>query len=429
MVFRFGSSSSAENPKPVNATGEIASPDYLGHKPRKNKDVARIGRRPLICVGAGLMLVAGVMTYTMVVKTLAASSVANDDGTAGEASINRIPFLEKKPSTGIIEPNQPQRPAGPIKIQEDTTVKVPPTTANTPTARNPYEEAEFQMWQQREQEKQQVEQAKQTALKNALAADETVYTNNNQVTAAHDSVLRGSIKQSVDYAQSQQASVNIPPEPAGSYLAHTRVEPASPFELKAGTVIPSVMLGGINSDLPGQIMAQVSQNVYDSATGRYLIIPQGAKLIGNYDHQIVQGQNRVLVVWHRLIYPDLSTVNLETMPGADESGYAGFKDKVKSHFWPTFRNALMLSAITAGVQLAQPKATHGSTYSSQQMIAAAVGMQMNNLGMQTISRNLNQPPTIQIRPGYVFNVLINKDMILPPWQGNAMAFECELARR
>ena len=185
------------------------------------------------------------------------------------------------------------------------------------------------------------------------------------------------------------------------------------------------MLGGINSDLPGQILAQVSQNVYDSATGRYLLVPQGAKLVGNYDHQVVQGQHRVLVGWHRLIYPDASEVNLESMNGADQSGYAGFKDKTNTHFWPTFRNALMLSAITAGAQLSQPQAQTGTGISSQQIMAAAMGMQMNNLGMSTISRNLNQPPTIEIRPGYVFNVMINKDMILPPWQSSAVASEEE----
>lgn len=421
MVFKFDGKSSGANSKSADTGTEIASPDYLGHKPKRSKDVVRIGRRPLICVGAGLTVVAGVMTYTMVVKSMAATSIADDDGNASEAMIGNIPFLEKKPSNGIIEADMQRIPVESNKPKESTVLQVPPLDTKSAAPRNPYDDAEFQMWQQREQEKLQVEQGKQTAFKNALTAEETVYTN-TQTSSTQEPVLHGSVKQNIDYTQPQQASVSISAEPAGNYLSHTRVQPASSFEVKAGTVIPSVMLGGVNSDLPGQVMAQVSQNVYDSATGRYLLIPQGAKLVGNYDHQVVQGQNRVLVVWHRLIYPDASAVNLETMPGADASGYAGFRDKVNSHFWPTFRNALMLSAITAGAQLAQPKATNGNSYSSQQMIAAALGMQMNNLGMQTISRNLNQAPTIQIRPGYVFNVLINKDMILPPWQGDAVAF-------
>ena len=180
-------------------------------------------------------------------------------------------------------------------------------------------------------------------------------------------------------------------------------------------------MGGINSDLPGQIIAQVSQNVYDTATGQYLLIPQGTKLVGNYDHQVVSGQKRVLVLWNRLIYPDASSVNLSGMSGADQGGYAGFTDKTNTHFWPTFRNALMLSAITAGVQLSQPRAQKGDySYSSQQMIAGSLGMQMNQLGAGTISRGLGQAPTLTIRPGYVFNVMVNKDVILPPWQ-KAMA--------
>lgn len=422
MVFKFDGSSSDAKPKDGNLAGDVASPDYLGHRPRKNREVTRIGRRPLMCVGAGLTAVAAVMTYTMVVKSLAAGSMNDDDGKGGEATISAISFLEKKPNTGIITPDTSPTALDSGKPKESMTLSVPPLETKNAGPRNPYDDAEFQFWQQREQQKLQIEQAKQTALKNALTADETVYTNSQVSSAPEAAALHGEVKQTVDLTRPQQASVSMPAEGTGNYLSHTRVQAASPFELKSGTVIPSVMLGGVNSDLPGQIMAQVSQNVYDSATGRYLLIPQGAKLVGNYDHQIVQGQNRVLVVWHRLIYPDASSVNLETMPGADESGYAGFRDKVNSHFWPTFRNALMLSAITAGVQLAQPKGTNGNAYSSQQMIAAAIGMQMNNLGMQTISRNLNQPPTIQIRPGYVFNVLINKDMILPPWQGNAVAY-------
>ena len=271
-----------------------------------------------------------------------------------------------------------------------------------------------------------MEQLKLAELKNALSGETVAYTN-NQANETRQPQLYGSVKQepAADYSHPQKSNVSIPTEKTdtGNYLLHTRAQSASQFELKAGSVIPSVMLGGINSDLPGQILAQVSQNVYDSATGQYLLVPQGAKLVGNYDHQVVQGQHRVLVVWHRLIYPDASEVNLESMSGADQSGYAGFKDKTNTHFWPTFRNALMLSAITAGAQLSQPQAQTGSSYSSQQMLAGAMGMQMNNLGMSTISRNLNQPPTIEIRPGYVFNVMINKDMILPPWQSGAVVSE------
>jgi type IV secretory pathway VirB10-like protein len=405
---------------------EIKSPDYLGHKPKNNKDVIRIGRKPIICVAISLSVVAAVMTYTLVVKSIAAQHYGDDDLGRSDLSTN-IAFLDKKPKTGLIGEEKPvatNKPA--LDTSRVKELQVPSPAPNSATAANPYDQAEFQLWQQREQEKLQLEQAKLAELKNALNA-ETVSYKNNQAEENRQPQLYGAVKQEqqMDYSHPQRSSVSIPSEKtdAGGYLLHTRVQAASQFELKAGTVIPSVILGGINSDLPGQIMAQVSQNVYDSAAGKYLLIPQGAKLVGNYDHQVMQGAHRVLVVWHRLIYPDASEVNIENMNGADQSGYAGFKDKTDGHFWPTFRNALMLSAITAGAQLSQPQAQTGSTISSQQILAAAMGMQMNNLGMSTISRNLNQPPTIEIRPGYVFNVMINKDMILAPWQPGATPSE------
>ncbi len=401
---------------------EIKSPDYLGHKPNANANdgVVRIGRKPLICVGLGLSIVAGVMTYTLVMKSIVAQSLNEEDGKQNDSLTNVIPLLEKKPRDGIIGGS---RSIVLNKAKENNILLVPPPPPGDITnARDPYADAEFQMWQQREQEKLQLEQAKRAELKHALNAETTTYTD-NQASINHQPLLYGSVKEETNFLQPQRTTVNIPKETDAGYVLHTRVQPVSPFELKAGTVIPSVMLGGINSDLPGQIMAQVSQNVYDTATGRYLLIPQGSKLVGNYDHQVALGHKRVFVVWHRLIYPDASTVNLENMNGADQSGYAGFGDKTNTHFWTAFRSAIMLSAITAGVQLSQPQAlTSNGGYSSQQMIAAAMGMQMNNLGQQSLMRNLNQPPTIEIRPGYVFNVLINKDMILPVWQPEHLAY-------
>ena len=398
---------------------EIKSPDYLGHKPNSNEGVIRIGRKPLICVGLGLSVIAGVMTYTLVMKSIVAQRLNEEDGKHVDLA-NIIPFLDKKQKDGIIGVQKNNVVADLGKTKENNMLMVPPPPSDGPIAADPYADAKFQMWQQQEQEKLRLEQAKRAELKNALNAETTTYTD-NQSNGGHQQ-LYGSVKEE-DYSQPQQTSVNIPKEPAdGAYVLHTRVQPASPFELKAGTVIPSVMLGGINSDLPGQIMAQVSQSVYDSATGRYLLIPQGSKLVGNYDHQVALGRKRVFIVWHRLIYPDASTVNLENMNGADQSGYAGFGDKTNTHFWTAFRSAILLSAITAGVQLSQPQALTNGGYSSQQMIAAAMGMQMNNLGQQTLARNLNQPPTIEVRPGYIFNVLINKDMILPVWQSNHLAY-------
>lgn len=204
---------------------------------------------------------------------------------------------------------------------------------------------------------------------------------------------------------------------ASPYLNQTRLPAVSPYEVKAGSIVPGVMISGINSDLPGQIIGQVRQNVYDSATGRYLLIPAGAKIVGTYDSSVSAGQERVLVAWNRIIFPDSSSVSLEAMPGADQSGFAGFHDQVDNHYWRTFGNAALLSLFSAGVQLSQPRGAVTGTYNSQQIMAAAIGRQLGQLGMQLTQRNLSIQPTLEVRPGFQFSIMVTKDMVLPPWKG------------
>jgi type IV secretion system protein VirB10 len=200
------------------------------------------------------------------------------------------------------------------------------------------------------------------------------------------------------------------------YLPGGREAPRSPYEVKAGTVIPAIMVGGINSDLPGQIIGQTVENVYDTATGRYILIPQGSKLVGTYHNAITTGQERVLVAWTRIIFPDASSVDLGKMPGADSAGFAGLHDQVNTHFWKKFGSALMLSAITAGVQLSQTGGQTTNGTDAQQTIAASLGQQFGQLGMETARRNLQIQPTIEIRPGLRFTVMVTKDMNLRAWR-------------
>jgi len=199
------------------------------------------------------------------------------------------------------------------------------------------------------------------------------------------------------------------------YLPHTRKNPLSPYELKAGSIIPAVMISGINSDLPGQIIAQVSQHVYDTATGQYLLVPQGSRLVGQYDSHVSYGQSRVLVVWRRIVFPDASTLELGSMPGADQAGYSGFHDKVNNHYWRIFGQALLVSLITAGVQLSQPdRGSWIEPIGREQEVAGVFGRQAGQLGSQIAGRNLAVQPTLEIRPGLRFTVLVNKDVILEP---------------
>ncbi|MGN1291043.1 MAG: TrbI/VirB10 family protein, partial [Bradyrhizobium sp.] len=143
-------------------------------------------------------------------------------------------------------------------------------------------------------------------------------------------------------------------------------------------------------------------------------------LIGSYDSSVTLGQSRALVAWTRVIYPDGSSVSLNLMPGSDQSGYAGFTDVVDNHYARIFGSGLMLSLFSAGLQLSQPKST-GATYDAQQIMTAELGRQMGQLGMEMTRKNMDIQPTLEIRPGYRFNVMVTKDIILPPWQGHPLA--------
>jgi type IV secretion system protein VirB10 len=191
--------------------------------------------------------------------------------------------------------------------------------------------------------------------------------------------------------------------------------PSTPYELRTGAVIPGVMISGINSDLPGQIMGQVSQDVFDTATGKYLLIPQGTRLVGTYSSNIIYGQSAILVAWQRLIFPDGKALDIGAMPGADSSGYSGFRDQVNNHYIRIFGSALLMSGIVAGVSYSQDKNNNNNGIFSQPTasseLSQALGQQLGQVSAQMISKNLNIAPTLQIRPGYRFNIIVVKDMV------------------
>lgn len=203
------------------------------------------------------------------------------------------------------------------------------------------------------------------------------------------------------------------------------------FEVKTGSVIAATMIGGINSDLPGQLIAQVSRNVYDTADGRYLIIPQGSKLFGVYDSRIIFGQSRVLVAWNRIIFPDGSSITLDAMPGTDGAGYSGFNDEVNNHYLRIYGNALLMSLFTGGtawaVDTVTPRESTGSSLTSstnnsaslQQQLTSALATQFGQATAQMLTKNMNIKPTLEIRPGYPFNVIVTKDLVFQgPYNDN-----------
>lgn len=182
---------------------------------------------------------------------------------------------------------------------------------------------------------------------------------------------------------------------------------ASSLILQAGSVIPAALITGIRSDLPGLVTAQVTQNVYDSPTGRILLIPQGARLIGDYDADVAFGQSRVLLTWNRLILPDGRSIVLERQPASDPSGFAGLQDGTNYHWGGVLKAALVSTLLGVGSEL-------GSANDSDLARALRRGTQdsVGRAGEQIVSRELNVRPTLTIRPGFPVRVLVTRDLVL-----------------
>ncbi len=215
---------------------------------------------------------------------------------------------------------------------------------------------------------------------------------------------------------------------AHRWQTNAKIENPTRFMLRTGSVIPGVLISGVNSELPGTIIAQVSQNVYDTPTGQYLLLPQGSRLIGAYSANVGYGQDRVFIAWQRIVFPDGRALDVGSQPGTDGGGYAGFADQVDNHYLRTFGSAILLSAVVGGVsysqQLAQSVPSGGnnlnaSAYSNnglQQNLSQSLGNVFGNVIAQMIQKNLNVAPTIKIRPGYRFNILVVKDFEMTPYQ-------------
>jgi len=199
------------------------------------------------------------------------------------------------------------------------------------------------------------------------------------------------------------------------YLASPLRPPESPWEVKAGTVIPAALLTALNSDLPGEVIAQVTEPIYDHATGRTVLIPQGSRLIGKYDSQIAYGQERALIAWNRIIMPDGRSINIGSMTGADLTGASGLKDQVDGHFWQLARGILLSTVFSVGAASAQDASARSSGELVLNSAANGVSNGAQQVGQQITARDLNRQATIKVRAGWPLRVLVNKDMILAPY--------------
>lgn len=199
------------------------------------------------------------------------------------------------------------------------------------------------------------------------------------------------------------------------YLANPLQPALSPWEVKAGSIISAALVTAINSDLPGQVIAQVTEPVYDHRTGRTVLIPQGSRLIGQYDSQIAYGQNRALVAWNRIIMPDGRSINIGSMAGADVSGAAGLQDKTDGHFGQLARGVILSTLFSVGAAAAQDANDRSSGALVVNSSASGVANAAQQVGQQITGRDLNRQPTLRVRAGWPVRVLVSKDMILAPY--------------
>ena len=201
------------------------------------------------------------------------------------------------------------------------------------------------------------------------------------------------------------------------YNPHVLQTPASPYQLMAGTVIAASLVTGLNSDLPGFVIAQVTENIFDSVSGRFLLLPQGSRLIGKYDNVVAFGQERALVIWQRIIMPDGSSVVIDSLPATDTGGYAGLADQVDLHTWQLLKGVALATVLGVGSELVFGGL--GGSGDSHLIRALQLSTQSttNRAGQRLIERHLNVQPTITVRPGWPLRVIVHKDIILRPYRG------------
>lgn len=428
------------------------SPDFLS-APKRGKGVRRLNRLPLVVVGGIILMAVAGITYTFFDRQAANVSAAK-------------PLEPPKIKTTAAPPVRPTENDFTPAYSEPEPMPTDNKSGSTPTERHspnrssggqpaPMSDA----MQRRLRQIQQIEDRRLAKADEALYGDLTVggFGKNRSPSGVQQPVGQavanrlnpqdlmqqylgnagqpgmGGGYPSMDGAggvpsmasenrQDQKRAFLSGTTEANTYLAQQKKAAIAPSqEIKAGWVIPGVMISGMNSDLPGQIIGQVREAVYDSATGTQCLIPPGARLVGIYDSGVTLGQTRALAAWQRIIYPDGSSISLDKMPGADQGGYAGFYDQVNNHYLKIFGAGAMLSIFSAGIQLSQPQASGNENTNSSQIIAGALGQQMGQIGMQMAQRNMNIQPTLEIRPGYEFNIMVTKDILLPTWEGHPMA--------
>lgn len=375
-----------------------------------------------------LFIAIGVLTVFVMLIALVAQKRANAQNQVIEPAKLKTPKKDTMSLAYEVVGNHK-----PGMIANPTLANVSEPTTPVPIAQNTIQKQDMENQRATDAEMERIRQEKTQAFEEAVNAKTSIMVDNSRLNAreitkalmvSHDTSTEVNValtfKEQLQQLQGRQNAKPMPQTLGGEenesrWHLNSRLEsPNSRFELRAGSVIPGVMVSGISSELPGQIIGQVSQNVYDTATGKYLLIPQGTKLIGLYSSDVSFGQNSVLVAWQRLVFPDGKALDIGSMPGADSAGYAGFRDQVDHHYARIYGSALLMSGIVAGITYSQnTNQTNPYGYSQPtagSVLSQALGQQLGEVTAQLVSKNLNVSPTINVRPGYRFNVIVIKDL-------------------
>ena len=440
-------------------SGSNSSPSLLPSQPKRGLGVRRLNRVP-IWIGVGATCaVLGAAGYTYHLRAQSILTREAADAKRGEAG--KAPVLEGAPDDGVVlakfgVAKFPGTSRNPLADQAapDTTPS-PSDASRQGDGEDDATKARRQAWQVYYAQLADIEKQRHDSAVQAMRAD----TSAGGVGAGGDGAMQqpagstfpmgaaggqqamqapGSAYQAGGYGNPYGSSPYgfsgppVVPDATGARekqaflgqqgsdgsndtLLATVRDPISPYLITAGDVIPVVMQGGADSDTPGQMVGRVVSDVYDSATGRYKLIPAFSKVVGVYDNVVSSGQDRLPSIINRIIFPDSSSISIGSMPVADQAGFAGLHDQVDSHLWEKFGNALIVGIAAAGIQLSQPQSRGNNGYDSQQIIAGGLGQQFGQLGQEIARSGLTIPNTIRIRPGYRFTIQVTKDMVLRPY--------------
>lgn len=427
--------SALDTPIAADAPKAKVAPETLALR-ASPRAVTRLSRRALILLG-------GVSTLTVGGLAIWALGIQHGGGTPAQElySTDRKPVAEglaglpsdygslpRQPLPPGVPPLGPPLPGdlgGPILSaqRENGTAPVPPATVTpmSPTGPSLGEQARLAELQRRRQEAEAAARAQlfaQTRQRTDLEqAGETTPPRRDPFAPLPGSTVGE--REDEAFAQNGQgaksAFLNAPADQR-VYASGRLQIPASPYQVMAGTIIPAAMVTGLNSDLPGQAIATVTEPVYDTVTGGTLLIPQGSRLLGQYDAQVSFGQSRVLLVWTRLVMPDGSSIVLDRLSATDTRGFAGLEDEVDSHWGKLLAGAALSTLLGVGSELASP---NRGIDGGDQTIVIATGRSAqdsaNQVSQQLTRRNMNVQPTLTVRPGFPVRVLVNKDLVLRPY--------------